>query len=191
MRFLGQAAERGQRRDIPQGSDNQHGWLALNGEFFAKEHYLVLRSPGPKWRGAGGLLGRLKGRGSSYNTWANDTGFWQDHHPAAVSRNGTVLPGPAFDCSPLKEFMILRIIVNARNETEAAYTIGNNDGLAYCDFDVAEILGYESLLSPAEEALVGGYLAAKYGIESAYPPLPPPGAKPAGSVDRVAQGEIE
>jgi hypothetical protein len=155
------------------------GWLALDGELFAKEHYLVLRSPGPKWSGAGGLLGRLKGRGSSYNTWGNDTGFWQDHHPAAVSRNGTVLPGPAFDCSPLKEFVILKIIVDALAEKEAAYAIGNNDGLAHCDFDVAEILGYQFLLSPKEEALVGGYLAAKYGIGTAYPPLPPPGAKPA------------
>ena len=155
------------------------GWLALDGTFFAKEHYLVIRSPGPEWSGAGGLLGRLKGRGSSYNTWGNDTGFWQDQFPAAVTRNGIVLPGPAFDCSPLTRFMVLKIIVNAHNETEAAYAIGNNDGLAACDFDVAEILGYQSMLSPADEALVGGYLAAKYGIATAYPPLPP--AKASGT----------
>ena len=155
------------------------GWLALDGTFFAQEHYLVIRSPGPKWSGAGGLLGRLKGRGSSYNTWGNDTGFWQDQFPAAVSRNGTVLPGPAFDCSPLSRFMILKIVVNAHDETAAAYAIGNNDGLISCDFDVAEILGYQSMLSPAEEALVGGYLAAKYGIDAAYPFPPPPGAKSA------------
>ena len=162
------------------------GWLALDGTFFAKEHYLVIRSPGRQWSGAGGLLGRLKGRGSSYNTWANDTGFWQDQSPAAVSRNGTVLPGPAFDCSPLTGFMILKIVVNAHNETEAAYAIGNNDGLAGCDFDVAEILGYQSMLSPADEARVGGYLAAKYGIDTAYPALPPPGAKPELPPDEMA-----
>ena len=155
------------------------GWLALAGTFFAKEHYIVVRSPGPQWSGPGGLLGRLKGRGSSYNTWGNDTGFWQDQFPAAVSRNGSVLPGPAFDCSPLTGFMVLKIIVNDHNPSEASYAIGNNDGLAACDFDVAEILGYRSILSPAEEALVGGYLATKYGIDTAYPPLPPAGGKAA------------
>ena len=149
------------------------GWLGMDGTLFAKEHFLVLRSPNPKWNGASGLLGRLKGRGSSYNTYGNDTGFWTDVSPAAVSRNGSVLPGPIFDCSPITQFMILKIIVNNANETEAAYAIGNNDGLTTGDFDVAEILGYRSILGPKDEALVGGYLAAKYGIESVYPPLPP------------------
>jgi len=149
------------------------GWLGIDGTFFAKEHFIVLRSPNPKWNGASGLLGRLKGRGSSYNTFGNDTGFWTDVSPAAVSRNGTVLPGPLFDCSPITKFMILKIIVNNANETEAAYALGNNDGLIMCDFDVAEVLGYQSILGPKDEALVGGYLAAKYAIETAYPPLPP------------------
>ena len=135
--------------------------------------------PAPNGAAPGGLLGRLQGRGSSYNTWGHDTGFWQDQFPAAVSRNGTVLPGPAFDCSPLTRFMILKIVVNDHNPSEASYAIGNNDGLAACDFDVAEILGYEAILSPADEALVGGYLAAKYGIDTAYPSLPPAGAKSA------------
>ena len=37
------------------------------------------------------------------------------------------------------------------------------------DFDVAEIIGYTNTLSAGDEALVGGYLAAKYGITTAYP----------------------
>ncbi|MEI6607473.1 MAG: Ig-like domain-containing protein, partial [Verrucomicrobiota bacterium] len=37
------------------------------------------------------------------------------------------------------------------------------------DVDVAEILGYSNALSPSESALVGGYLAAKYGIATTYP----------------------
>jgi hypothetical protein len=147
-------------------------WLALAGTFFAKEHYLVIRSPGARWNAPGGLLGRLKGRGSSYNAWSNESGFWRDQYPEAVSRNGTVLPGPAFDCSPLNQFMILKIIVNDHDTSEAAYAIGNNDGMFAGEFDVAEILGYQSMLTPAEEELVGAYLAAKYGIRTAYPPLP-------------------
>ena len=149
------------------------GWLGMDGTLFAKEHFIVLRSPTPKWSGASGLLGRLKSRGSSYNTFGSDTGFWTDVSPAAVARNGTMLPGPLFDCSPITQFMVLKIIVNNANETEAAYAIGNNDGLTTCDFDIAEILGYQSILGPKDEALVGGYLAAKYGIDTAYPPLPP------------------
>ena len=62
-------------------SSSARAGLPSTATFFAKEHYLVIRSPGPQWSGAGGLLGRLKGRGSSYNTWANDTGFWQDQSP--------------------------------------------------------------------------------------------------------------
>ncbi|MCX6872708.1 MAG: DUF2341 domain-containing protein [Verrucomicrobia bacterium] len=160
------------------------GWLGIDGTFFAKEHFLVLRSPVPKWSGASGLLGRLKGRGSSYNTYGNDTGFWTDVSPAAVGKNGTDLPGPLFDCSPITQFMVLKIIVNNANETEAAYAIGNNDGLSSGDFDVAEILGYQAILGPRDEALVGGYLAAKYGIDTAYPPLPPAKAAelPAGEM---------
>lgn len=149
------------------------GWLGIDGTFFAKEHFIVIRSPAPRWTGASGLLGRLKKRGSSYNTFGNDAGFWTDVSPAAVAKNGTMLPGPLFDCSPITQFMILKIIVNNANETEAAYAIGNNDGIASGDFDVAEILGYQAILEPKEEALVGGYLAAKYGIDTAYPPLPP------------------
>ncbi len=149
------------------------GWLGIDGSFFAKEHFIVLRSPSPKWSGSSGLLGRLKGRGSSYNTFGGDTGFWTDVSPAAVARNGSMLPGPLFDCSPITQFMVLKIIVNNANETEAAYALGNNDGLSSGDFDVAEVLGYQSILGPKDEALVGGYLAAKYGIDSTYPPLPP------------------
>jgi hypothetical protein len=143
-------------------------WLACAGTFFAKEQYLVLRSPTPQWTSAGSFLGRVKGRASSYNTWRNDTGFWSDRPPLAVSRNGIVLPGMAFDCSPITQYMLLRIVVNDDDTTAAGYGIGNNDGMADCGFDVAEILAYQSLLTPAEEAAVGGYLAVKYGLTTAY-----------------------
>ena len=144
-------------------------WLACAGTFFAKEQYLVLRSPTPQWTSAGSFLGRVKGRASSYNTWRNDTGFWSDRPPVAVSRNGIVLPGMAFDCSPITQYMLLRIVVNDDDTTVAGYGIGNNDGMADCEFDVAEILAYQSLLTPEEAAAVGGYLTVKYGLITAYP----------------------
>jgi len=156
----------------------RNNWLALAGTFFAKEHYIVLRSPVDKWSGPGSFLGRLKGRGSSYNTWAGDTGFWTDQSPVAVTRNGTVLPGIGFDCSPITNYMVLKIDVNDHSTNAASYAIGNNDGMAGCNFDVAEILGYQSMLSPLEEESVGAYLAAKYGISTAYRPLPRTGGGP-------------
>jgi len=143
-------------------------WLACAGTFFAKEQFLVLRSPTPQWNSAGSFLGRVKGRASSYNTWRNDTGFWSDRPPLAVSRNGVVLPGMAFDCSPITQYMLLRIVVNDDDTTAASYGIGNNDGMTDCGFDVAEILAYQSLLTPTEEAAVGGYLTVKYGLTTAY-----------------------
>ena len=151
-------------------------WLACAGSFFAKEQYLVLRSPKPQWTSAGSFLGRVKGRASSYNTWRNDTGFWSDRPPLAVSRNGVVLPGMAFDCSPITQYMLLRIVVNDDDTTAASYGIGNNDGMADCEFDVAEILAYQSLLTPDEEAAVGGYLTMKYALTTAY--SAPSSAKP-------------
>ncbi|MEI6606825.1 MAG: cadherin-like domain-containing protein, partial [Verrucomicrobiota bacterium] len=57
-------------------------------------------------------------------------------------------------------------------ENLAAYPycqIGRTENEAGADFDVAEILGYSNALSPSDEALVGGYLAAKYGIATTYP----------------------
>ena len=143
-------------------------WLACAGTFFAKEQYVVIRSPTPQWSSAGSFLGRVKGRASSYNTWRNDSGFWRDRPPLAVSRNGIVLPGMAFDCSPITQYMLLRIVVDDEDTTAASYGIGNNDGMADCGFDVAEILAYQSLLTPEEEAAVGGYLTVKYGLTTAY-----------------------
>ncbi|MEI6605263.1 MAG: DUF2341 domain-containing protein, partial [Verrucomicrobiota bacterium] len=61
-----------------------------------------------------------------------------------------------------------RIVVNDDDTTVASYGIGNNDGMADCEFDVAEILAYQSLLTPEEEAAVGGYLTVKYGLTTAY-----------------------
>ncbi|MEI6807152.1 MAG: DUF2341 domain-containing protein [bacterium] len=160
------------------------GWLALAGKFFAKEQYVVVRSPAARWSGTGSFLGRMQGRRSSWNTWGGDTGFWTDQSPVAVTRNGVVLPGPAFDCSPLTNYMVLRIVVNDNDMEAAGYAIGNNDGLATCDFEVAEILGYQTMLSPTDEDLVGAYLATKYGLRTEYPPLPV--ASSSGERARVA-----
>jgi hypothetical protein len=159
-------------------------WFNLAGPFFTKEQYLVVRSPNATWNGSGSFLGRksadfLTARSSSYNLASGTDGFWQDHFPAAVSKNGVALAqnnqnGSAFHLAPITNYMLLKITVD--NQATAAnltqypyYQIGRNETLGTMDFDVAEIIGYSTALSAGDEALVGGYLAAKYGITAAYP----------------------
>ena len=79
-----------------------------------------------------------------------------------------------FNLAPITDYMVLKITVdnNASPENLAAYPycqIGRTENESGADWDVAEILGYSNALSPSDEALVGGYLAAKYGIATAYP----------------------
>ncbi|MCX6873992.1 MAG: autotransporter-associated beta strand repeat-containing protein [Verrucomicrobia bacterium] len=146
-----------------------------------KEQYVVLRSPNTTWSG-GSFLGRksndfLTVRSSSYNMAGGTTGFWQDHFPLAVSKNGTPLPAtgpcstggnpPHFCLDPITEYMLLKIVVD--DQATAAnlaqypfYQIGKNEGTGTTDFDVAEIIGFGSTLSPADEALLNAYLTAKY-----------------------------
>ncbi|MCX6878797.1 MAG: Ig-like domain-containing protein [Verrucomicrobia bacterium] len=153
--------------------------LNCAGTFFAKEQYVVLRSPTPAWSGYGAFLGRATGRGSSYMLDPNNaayTGFWADQAPLAVSMNGTAVPIAAngnhiFSLGPLgiiQNFMILKIVVNNNDPSAAAYRIADADG-NQLPCDIAEIIAYDTTLSSADEAKVGSYLADKYAITTAYP----------------------
>ena len=159
-------------------------WFNIAGGFFAKEQYVVVRSPNATWNGSGSFLGRksddfLTARASSYNLASGSDGFWQDHFPQAVSRNGLPLAqnsqnGSAFHLAPITDYMVVKITVDGQASAAnlAAYPynqIGRNETLGTMDFDVAEIIGYTNTLSAGDEALVGGYLAAKYGIATTYP----------------------
>jgi len=159
-------------------------WFNVAGKFFTKEQYVVVRSPTSTWSGPGSFLGRksddfLSVRASSYNLASGTDGFWQDHYPTAVSKNGTPLAqnsvsGSGFHLAPITDFMLLKITVDASASAANLaqypyYQIGKNETLASMMFDVAEIIGFDHALSSADEALVGGYLAAKYGITTTYP----------------------
>ena len=149
-------------------------WFDVAGAFHTKEQYLVLRSPTPAWTYGGCFLGRasydfLSVRASSYTMTSGATTFWDQ--PLAASKNGR--PG-AFNLAPITNFMVVKITLddNASAANLAAYPyyqIGQNESGYTLDWDVAEILGYNNALSPSDEAFVGGYLAAKYGIATAYP----------------------
>ena len=164
-------------------------WLDCAGLFFTKEQYLVVRSPNATWNGSGCFLGRNAARDSSYNLANGTTGFWQDWYPTNVSKNGVAssYPLPAavlnwgshdnngnfsngcnFAINSITNFMILKITVQG-NASNDAYRIGRNNNLGSCDMDIAEILGFDSALSAADEAMVGAYLAKKYSLASSYP----------------------
>ena len=149
------------------------GWFNLDGKFFAKEQYVVMRSPTATWTKTGAFIGRksydsLSVRVSSYTVKREGTGFWD--MPAACSKNGL----SAMDLKPITDYMIVKVTVDDRASAEnlAKYPycqIGRTENEAGMNWDVAEIIGYSKSLSQGDEALVGGYLAAKYGIATAYP----------------------
>jgi hypothetical protein len=147
-------------------SDKAAGFLDLARPLFVKEQYVVVRSPSyDTWSGYGGFLCRRSGRSSSY--LLDGTGFYPDQYPAAVSKNGTALARP-FNLGTITNFMVLKITVNDNDTSAASYQIGRADGQS-CEFDVTEILGYSRTLTSQEQAKVGGYLTAKYGLTTAYP----------------------
>ncbi|MEI7954356.1 MAG: hypothetical protein WCJ66_04220 [Verrucomicrobiota bacterium] len=151
-----------------------------------KEQYLVVRSPHANWNGTGCFLGRVGGfldvRGSSYDMYGDgsSTGFWQDHFPVAVSKNGTPVsnaagPGgnpPRFMLGTITDYMILKIVVDNDGVANFAnfpyYQIGKEETLGTMDFDVAEIMGFSTQLSSADEATVTNYLTNKYFSVGGY-----------------------
>ncbi|MEI6607459.1 MAG: Ig-like domain repeat protein, partial [Verrucomicrobiota bacterium] len=149
----------------------------VGGSFFVKEQYVVVRSPSSTWSGTGAFLGRRLGRASSYMLDGSlTTGFYADQLPAAVSKNGAPIAlnqqgNVGFNLGTITDYMLLKITVNDNDTRATNYMIGGIDQDAgwKCKFDVAEILGYARTLTSQEEAQVGGYLTAKYGLATAYP----------------------
>jgi len=148
----------------------------VSGKFFIKEQYLVVRSPSSTWSTYGSFIGRLSGRASSYFLDGNGTaGFAADQFPSAVSKNGTPIAknqagNVGYDLGTITNFMVLKITVNDSDTNATHYLLSGIDGDHWlCKFDLAEILCYSRALTASEEAAVGGYLSAKYGIKTAYP----------------------
>ena len=134
----------------------------------------MVRSPSPLWSGLGSFLGRASGRASSYMLAGVSPGFDEDQFPAAVSRNGSPVAlersgRVGYSLGTITDFMVLKITANDSDTKATIYQIGGIDRQWQCKFDVAEILGYSRTLTSSEEATVGAYLAAKYGIKTAYP----------------------
>ena len=145
-----------------------------------KEQYVIVRSPNVNWSGGGSFFGRksndfLTVRGSSYNMSSGTTGFWQDHFPTAVSKNGKPVSrdvpygnGPGFRLYDIQNYMLLKITVDNDGAGNIGaypyYQIGKNETTGTMDFDVAEIIGFDTALNDTDQNKVNTYLANKYGL---------------------------
>ena len=87
---------------------------------------------------------------------------YEDGDETDIDINSTL-----YGLEAVEEFFVLR--VDERIVNENRHYVGRHHGWWDSRFDIAEIIVYDRRLSPAEEATVGGYLAWKYGISSAYP----------------------
>jgi fibronectin-binding autotransporter adhesin len=139
-------------------------FLTINGNFFGKEIYSVVRSPNAAWDNYGATLAHMNGRNSNWGFENNNTTFHGNQAPAAVSRNGV----PGANLNPITDWMILKVVVNDNDTNDHTYQIGRWDNGYSNSHDVAELLAFSRLLTPEEENIVGGYLAGKYGLASSY-----------------------
>ncbi|MEI7899805.1 MAG: LamG-like jellyroll fold domain-containing protein [bacterium] len=177
-------------------------YLDCAGPMFVKEQYVVVRSPNTNWNGEGSFLARastvfLSVRQSSHNLFKNQTGFWDDQLPSAVSMNGAAvsntpvtMPRGGFELGTITNYMLLKVTVNdaATPENLATYPynqIGRTETLTSCDMDIAEIIGYGTTNTFSDEVKIGNYLAEKYGISTAYPPIPPGGLVATSGVGQI------
>ena len=101
-------------------------------------------------------------------------GRWVPAQVTELFRDGTRL-GPAALAATNLDDTASSLLVGAAN---------NADPARFLDGSVAEILIYDRALAPDELARVGGYLADKYGLDSAYP-LP---ANPDADDDGLSDG---
>ena len=164
-------------------------YLNTAGSMFTAQQYLVIKSPTMTWTGGGTFLGPNNVRiYDMFNgTWegspGNYAGFWTDPAPFAVSRDGTPvapqwgnnfgypLHPPEIDA----QYFLLKIDVNTTARAGAGepqiYQIGRSADVGTVDFDVVEIIGFDTILSKMDENKLGVYIAGKYGLTIAELPI--------------------
>jgi hypothetical protein len=169
-----------------------------DGSLFTATQYLVMKSPTKEWSGGGTFMGPSDVRIYDVfgGTWSGApgcyAGFWRDPDPFGVSRDGYVIAPqtgnnfiyPIHPPEINAQYFILKINVNTTAKVGAgvarSYQIGRSADVGYVNFDVAEIIGYDAILSAADENLLGRYLADKYAITAPNYPLINPPLAPTG-----------
>jgi hypothetical protein len=130
--------------------------------------FWVLRDSSP------GDIQFLFGDGGSYHFHGDDNGdIWHPTHTHnnikngstelnGVAVNGTTTPHPT-------DFSIISVVTLGNVEASRLSYDRGISGRSW-EGEIAEILVYDVALSSEEEDEVGGYLATKYGLTTAYPP---------------------
>ena len=117
----------------------------------------------------------LLGDSDAYDFHAGEVGeIWHSNWTSDYIKNGTtklmgtVVNGTA-TVLPSSSYSLVSLVTTG-NVRANRLTLDRTYGRSWAS-DMAEILIYDKALTTEEEALVGGYLTAKYGLTTAYPPL--------------------
>ncbi|MFT5240269.1 MAG: autotransporter-associated beta strand protein, partial [Kiritimatiellia bacterium] len=158
--------------------DNESLQMDVANPYLPMDVFLVFRSAynttfGPDW---GAPIG-VKDGPDADRMWmlqGNEDRFWDQELPGAVVRNGVAVSSANnFDMGNIdaSEYMILKVTLGPNSGTQVRDVIvgSRTDAWPNSRFDTSEVLAYSSELSAADESLVGGYLASKYGINTPYP----------------------
>ena len=147
---------------------NNDDYMPAAGNLFAKEHWAVFRSENPNWSNYFTVYGNAGGddRSSSY-LFENGSqgGFHGNQNPENVWKNGTL---NNFSVGPdINQYMVMRLVVNNNNPNPHQYGL-NMQGGWRGNFDLAEYLTFDHVLSAEDVDAVGGFLEAKYNIATTY-----------------------
>jgi autotransporter-associated beta strand protein len=161
----------------------------VTGSLFSKQQYVVFRlaNIGGDW---GAVMGSTGVR-SGY--MMNPSGyFWSGNYPEAVRQNGGAELSPNYQLSDVTDYMVVRITGN-NNDTSVrtGWRLGRAESWNGVQMDLAEIIVYDTTMSAADENQIGGYLAYKYGISTAYSGYAPPNGSSISNlaVSGVAPGQ--
>ncbi len=155
---------------IGTNSTTRAQFMPITGDLFAKEQWMVMRSPTSAFNNYFSVYGLVNtdDRGSSWLFESNAQNFHSGEVPDAVYKNGTALsPAGNFNFTTVNQFMIVRIDVNDHNPVPQQHGL-NMSGAWRGNFELAELISYDHVLSTADANQLGSYLSGKYGITSSY-----------------------
>lgn len=140
-----------------------YGKFMDTGAFIIKQVYMVYKSPNAAFNTYGGPLGVINyGDGRPFIFEAGQTFFHSNPYPLSVWKNGTQITTSPYNMTPVTSWMVLTLNTANPNNSRA-YRIGGSEGYL-ASLDIAEIIGYDNILSDVDRKKVEGYLGSKYGI---------------------------
>ena len=158
----------------------------ITGNLYSRQQYFVFSLPNiGDW---GSVLGSQVQSGYLLNKGGY---MWDQNYPDAVRQNGGAELSPNFQLSNIGEFMVVRVTGNDNDTSvRSGWALGRQQGWGRLSMNLAEVISYDTTLSASDEDLVGGYLAAKYGITTSYPVLEYPFVENTG-ITGLLPGEAE